>query len=203
MKNLLTIIALLAVSLAAAQQQEQDSAKVFLPREYFKIYFCAPTGVGDNVLHKAHRGDWGMGLAFTFVQYRNFQLNGGVRYLQYKTEDPAFATTADNLKLSGIYGEIAYKIPVANKVTLNPQVLVSSLDMNIGGSAFSFKKSKGRQSGTTIGAGFDVDYALGSQFKVYTGVTYSMSYLNTNTAPELEKFYNRLGQLNIMLGFKI
>jgi hypothetical protein len=202
MKKLLTLITLLAGIILHAQQQ-QDAVKAYLPREYFKIYFCAPTGVGDNVLAKAHRGDYGFGFAFTFVQYRNFQLNGGFKYLQYKTDDPAFATTASNLKLSGIYGEILYKVPVAKKVSINPQVLVSSLDMNIGGSAFSVKKSKGRQSGITFGGGFDVDYEIDRHAKVYAGAIYTMSGLDTRTAPELDKFYNRLGQLNIMLGFKI
>lgn len=202
MKKLLTLIALLACIIVQAQQQ-QDSVKTYLPREYFKIYFCAPTGLGDNALAKAHKGDYGFGFAFTFVQYRNFQLNGGFKYLQYKTDDPAFATTASNLKLSGFYGEILYKLPVAKKIKVNPQVLISSLDMNIGGSAFSLKKSKGRQSGTTLGGGFDVDYEIAPHAKVYAGAVYTMSYLGTNTAPELDKFYNRLGQLNIMIGIKI
>lgn len=201
MKKLLTTITLLACIIVNAQQ-EKDSVKTFLPREYFKIYFCAPVGIGNNVLAKAHHGDFGFGMAVTLVQYHNFQLNGGMRYLQYKTDDPAFATTASNLKLTGFYGEVVYKQPISKRFTVNPQVLVSSLDMNIGGSAFSVNKSKGRQSGYTLGGGFDVDYEMAEHAKVFAGITYTMSYLDTKTAPELEKFYNRLGQLNIMVGFK-
>ncbi|MFP9115686.1 hypothetical protein ACLI1A_17230 [Flavobacterium sp. RHBU_3] len=201
MKKLLTLL-LLWASTGMIAQQQKDSVKTFLPREYFKIYAGVPTGLGDNALAKSHHGQFSIGLAATALQYHNFQLNAGLRYTQYKVEDHAFGTTASNLTLTDIYGEVVYKQPINNNFIINPQFFVSSLQLNTGGAPFEFEASKGKQYGCTVGGGFDVDFVIEKHAKIFIGAIYSMSYLNTNTAPELEKFYNRLGQLNIIAGYK-
>jgi len=201
MKNILLLSIVLLGNGLYAQQTKNDSIKP--QRQYFKIYYVYPHGIGNNVLAKANKGDYGLGFAFTFVDYRNFQLNGGIKYLQFNITDKSLSTTADNTKMSSVYAEVSYKIPVTSKLTINPQLSFGSQDVNLGGGPFNvFGDSKGRQSGVVFGGGFDVDYELDEHVKVFIGGLYSLTRVHTNTAAQYKDFYNKLGQINITAGLK-
>lgn len=201
MKNILLLTILLLSSGIYAQHTENDSIKP--QRQYFKMYYVYPNGIGNNVLAKANKGDYGLGFAFTFVDYRNFQLNGGIKYLQFNITDKSLSTTADNTKMSSVYAEVSYKIPVINKLTINPQLSFGNQDINLGGGPFNvFGDSKGRQHGVVFGGGFDADYELDEHVKVFIGGIYSLTRVHTNTSAQYKDFYSKLGQINIIAGLK-
>ncbi|RZJ74544.1 MAG: hypothetical protein EOO45_08270 [Flavobacterium sp.] len=174
------------------------SSKAFRVNPNLRIYYIVPNGVGDNVIAKANDGVYGLGMRTNIFKYYGFHAGIGFESLQYKVTDAALAGNIKHTKFSTVFFEAMYEIPVNSKLTIFPKASFGNarLHQKTGG------KSYGRQSGSTLGLGVNIDYLLAKNLEVFAGANYLMSRLDVVTSRDMEDFYGNVSQMNFAVGLK-
>lgn len=167
-------------------------------KEYLSIYRIFPNGIGDNVLAKAHNGQGAVGITVTFFEHNKFHIMGLYEFMQYEVTDRSLAANVQYTNLANYGLQGLYKIPIINKVDLNPKLSVVHMTLHQRDNNSSY----GRQKGFGFSAGFDVDFRIAGGFRVFTGLGYAWSFPKTHTNEEYKSFFGSLQQLNIQLGIK-
>jgi hypothetical protein len=167
-------------------------------REHFKFYLIFPNAIGNNVLSEANDGVIGIGTSGAFFRLNDLYFIVSYEFIQYKVTNPSLAGNVDRTNLANYGLGVLYKIPVAQRITLNAKVIGSymSVTQRAGGSMY------GRQYGYGIMPGFEADYKVGGWFRVFAGLNYNISFPETHTNEEYRSFFNTLQQLNIVAGIK-
>ena len=201
MKKLFIILTVLScVSLWSQEElmKPMERKKPESRKEYFRMYYLIPNGIGDNVLAKANDGRMGLGFAVTFYSWEQLHIIGGYEFIQYDVTDPSLAGNIKNTNMANYYLEALYKIPVIERVDFNPKFSVAYMTLR----QKTHTTNYGQQSGVGFSPGFDVDYRISGGFRVYAGLDYCVSFPDTDTNAEYRSFFGTLQQLNIEFGIK-
>ncbi|MCW4470724.1 hypothetical protein OGH69_17260 [Flavobacterium sp. MFBS3-15] len=166
--------------------------------EYISIYRIFPNGIGNNVLAKAHNGQGAVGVTVTFYEHNMLHVQGLYEFMQYEVTDRSLAANVQYTNLANYGVQGLYKIPIVNKVDLNPKFSVTYMTLH----QRDNRSSYGKQEGYGFSAGFDTDFRIAGGFRVFAGLGYAWSFPKTHTNEEYKSFFGSLQQLNIQLGIK-
>lgn len=181
------------------KSKEKEKSAFNVKQEYIRLYLSAPGSFGDNVLAKANKGKIGAGLMVTFFSIsRKHHICGGMDLAAYTVEDVSLAGNVEQSNISNFYLAYMYRIPLSERMSLNPRVSVGSITIGQRKDGDSY----GKQQGVGYGAGMDIDYAFTEHTRLFLGLNYTLLKPETHTIPELESFYDTLHQLNIAFGIK-
>ncbi len=180
------------------KNEKKESTAFDVKKEYIRLYLMVPGSFGDNVLAKAHKGSQGAGLMVNFYSFRQHYICGGIDFSIYNIEDVSLAGNVTHTNVRNFYLAYMYRIPIAERISLNPRLSVGSISINQRKDGDSY----GRQQGTGYGAGTDIDYAFTEHTRIFLGLNYTLLKPETHTIAELESFYDTLHQLNITFGIK-
>ncbi len=201
MKKLVLLVAIFSCCLAWSQDtlmKPMERKKPEGRKEYFRLYFVAPNGIGNNVLAKANDGIMGLGFAVTFYSWEQLHIIGGYDFTQYAVTDPSLAGNIKNTNLANYYLEALYKIPVMERVDFNPKFSVAYMTVR----QKTHSTNYGQQSGVGLSPGFDVDFRVSGGFRIFAGLNYVLSFPETETNSEYKSFFGTLQQLNVVFGVK-
>lgn len=191
------VIALLAFYSLTAWSQENTQKE--LTKEYFRIYYSNPNGIGNNVISKANDGKGGFGLGITFVTFDRFHIIAGYEINTYEVTDRSLAGNMNETTVWQLYAGVLYKIPVTKRFDINPELSLGTLTVSQkleGG-------KRGKQAGPSINPGFTMDYSISGNFRVFAGLKYCIAFPSTNTNEEYKSFFGTIQMLNIVAGIKL
>ncbi len=194
MKKLLIAIILLSSISVWSQDTIQKKHK-----EYFRLYWCLPNGIGNNVISNANTSGTGIGLAVTFVTFHRFHILGGYEFSQYDVTNKAMAGNVDETNVSQFYLGVLYKIPLTRTIEVNPQFNIGSISFKqtAGGKDF------GRQSGPAFTPCFTADYNPTGNLRLFAGLSYCLALPKTNTADKFKFYFGTIQILSIVVGIKL
>lgn len=206
MKKILLLLVLFSFAALRAQDTIATTAKApetqnnapKLRKEYFKMYYIFPGGVGNNVLAKANKGKFGFGFAVTLFTIDNLHFSLGYEVSQYNVTDISLAGNIKNTWINNYYIAFLYKMPLAERVDFNPKFAIGYMTLG----QRSYGNSYGRQEGPGFTPGFDVDFKLTGGFRIFAGVNYTLFFPKTETSKEYKSFFGTIQQFNIVTGIK-
>jgi len=194
MKKILLSLVLITGITAMAQDTIQKKTNT----EYFRLYYVFPKGIGNNVLAKANNGVAGIGLAVTLYSIDELHLITGYEFSEYKVTDISLAANVKNTYISNLYFGALYKIPLTHKLDLTTKFTVGAFTVNQKSDSTKY----GKQHGPAFTPGFDVDFNIIGQLRIFAGVDYCLALPATHTSGEYKSFFGTLHQLNITTGIK-
>lgn len=209
MRNLLLLTALLFLSAAQGQQNEQEAAFNFEPR--VRLYGIAPVNFGDNYLADANKSRISAGFNLSFFEYHKFRLMAGADHIFYRVTDVSMAADVKRSRHTSFYAAISYEIPVTKELSVQPFVGGGFSELNFkretangfNGSISIDDNSITKQNGTEFRAGLFVDYKLSPVVSVFTGATYVSHFFDVQTARAFEDYFGKAQLIQLHLGLKI
>lgn len=171
---------------------------VFRANPNLRVLYIVPGGAGDNVISKAHKGNFGLGLKMNIFKLYGFHMGAGADFVQYRVTDASLAGNIQHTNITTPYFEVMYGIPVLQKITMFPKI-------SAGYSTFHQKtgnKSYGRQQGPAFTLGTYIDYRLAKHFELFGGINYRIARPGVTAPPEIESFYRNIHQVHLSAGLK-
>ncbi|WP_294822073.1 hypothetical protein [uncultured Flavobacterium sp.] len=202
MKKIISILLLFIGTLSYSQDTLMKPMAPKMPdtpMEHVSIYAILPGAVGNNVLARANKGKSGFGIAVTFFEHKKLHIMGLYEFMHYEVTDPSLAANVEYTNLANYGLQVLYKIPVAERLAVNPKFSASYMTLNQRANGTSY----GKQEGFGLSAGFDTDFKIARGLRIFAGLGYAWSFPKTNTNEEFKSFFGKLQQLNIQFGIKL
>jgi hypothetical protein len=162
-----------------------------------KIYYMQPGSTGDNFL-SAHKGSFGAGTELNLFTVYNFYFGIGYNFSQYKVTDASLAANAKHTNVNMFFGKVYYKIPVTDKFSVNPAIMVGQTNIK----QRTGSKEYGDQEGWFTGLGADAEYEFTNWVALFFGARYNLIYTNTETAAQYRDYFRKLNQFNVSAGIR-
>lgn len=194
------LILLLLVAGALHAQEQDTIARKEPQKEYFRLYYALPGAVGNNVIAKANEGARGAGIAVTLYAENNFHGIVGYEKHYYDVTDVSLAGNAQETRITNLYAGLLYKIPVGSRLAVNPMLTIGYINIAQSGPV---DKKFGRQEGLGISPSADIDFTIAGGLRVFAGITYTLSFPETQTNPQYKSFYGTIQQVNVTFGIKL
>ncbi|AXG74463.1 hypothetical protein DVK85_09535 [Flavobacterium arcticum] len=200
-KSYFIIFLLTFCTVTWAQNEEQSKLEEQskIPKEYFRLYYIFPNGIGDNVIAKANKPVGGIGLGINFTPINRIHIIGGVEFIQYNISDKSLAGNGKRTNLSQLYLMGMYKISLGRKFELDPGISLGYMSIK----QIKNSRSFGKQDAFCVTPSLTVDFIAIDNLRFFVGVNYCLAFAKTNTHPEYKKFFGQLQMLNITTGIKL
>ena len=179
------------------KNDEEEAENPF--KDYFRLYYVNPSGIGDNVMAKANNGTGGLGLGVSLYNFEKVAIITGVEWTYYDITDVSRAANAENTNLTTISVGGEYKLPIGKHFCLAPSLCYAYSVMK----QRTDKQKYGKYEGNGIRLGFTFDYIIGRTAKLFVGANLVHSWYDVNTAPQYEDYYRKVNTINLMAGIKL
>ncbi|NDI99944.1 hypothetical protein GWA97_12710 [Flavobacterium sp. LaA7.5] len=167
-------------------------------KEFFRLYYVRPNGVGNNVIAKANEAGGGVGMGVTFGIIGRVHIIGGAELTQFKVTDKSLAGNASVTNMQQLYVLGMYKFSLNETFEVNPGIAVGNLWIHQRRSS----QSLGKQNGFCVTPTVTVDLKL-DNIRFFVGLNYCLAFPKTHTNAEYKDFFGRLQMLNLTAGFKL
>ncbi|GGB65068.1 hypothetical protein GCM10007424_01210 [Flavobacterium suaedae] len=179
------------------KKEKTESAEKIKPKEYFRLYYIHPNGIGDNVIAKANEPGGGIGVGITFGIIGQVHIIGGGELTTFSITDKSLAGNANDTNIQQLYLLGLYKFSVNKMFEVNPGLSIGTIRVNQKRNS----KSIGRQNGFCITPTVTADLRL-TNISFFIGLNYNIAFLRTNTHPEYKDFFGKIQMISLIAGIK-
>jgi hypothetical protein len=154
---------------------------------------------GKNYLAKGHSNPGiGGSLTVNFYQFDNYKLGATFAKSTIKVSDIAIGGNINNTNINSLGAVLSYNHNITEIISITPHIKFSSVKLN----QYSDIQYYGQQKGSLLSLGTDVNYKV-DNFVIYFNIGYSRYFLNVNTSPEFQSYFDNSNAINLAFGVKL
>lgn len=205
-KLLILVFALSPLKLSAQEAKDTLTGKTQKTKTHFNIELSGivPNAIGENFASEGLTFDYG--LNFSFKGYFDDHIFFGLKFQHLRAEvtNTSLVGVYENSNVNSYIAEGGYRFILNDKFNIEPSLGIGLTVYNNKKTSSSFnEKTNFEDDATTFLISTAVSYKLTQHLKVFVKPEYRLDFMQIDTAPSRQNFFDQAQYLNILVGLRI